>query len=705
MKECPTCGACLEDPEERCPEDASLLQSSLLGPTLFDGRLRLERRIGSGGMGVVYRAHHTGLAKSVAVKLVRPGGARDTAELLRRFEIEAKALGRLDHPNIVRVTDYGIEPREGGIPYLVMEYVDGAKLSTLLQASSIGIDDALVILDRIAGSIDFAHERGVLHRDLKPDNVLVRAGAGEAPDVRVLDFGLAKLFEKSISAADRGHQNRAPVGVKEPPGRESLSTAGILVGTPGYMPPDVVRGDVGRASDIYSFGLIAYEMLAGRPPFTGSPDELIEQHLEATPPAPSIANSRLPGSLDGPLLKALEKEPSRRPRTAGALVAGLRDAHRSALAAAWKKRELPRRMAISACMTALLLVIAHGAVDTPPFRSLDEKITDTWVSIARPRPMSSRILMIRLPDDFWDNSTDASRLGAAIERLYHCGARGVAVDLILSERFGKDPELARAILQHETSLVLSAAPTDDGGVKGTEAVAGFVTAALGAERAARLFGIVSVEEDRDGVVRRYPLCTSDARGTVRPSLASRAVHILSGQEAPADCPDIGIDFSVDWRQNAMNLDEAMTIAERDGDLFRDRMILLSGTSTLGEDVHRVPHPRSMDGWVSGVVIHAMAIDTVVHGSEITKAGAWPILFVVGLAMMVFAFFLLWCRRSVTPLVVLPALVAACAACSAVLFLKWHVLIPVALPLFYLLAVTTLGVSLRRWLRPRPSDEI
>ncbi|MBI2841217.1 MAG: protein kinase [Acidobacteria bacterium] len=704
MKECPTCGACLEDEEERCPENESVLQSSLIGPPLIDGRLRLERRIGSGGMGVVYRAHHTGLAKTVAVKLIRPRAVRDTA-VLHRFENEAMALGRLDHPNIVRVTDYGIEPREGGIPYLVMEYVEGAKLSTLLHASSIGIDEALVILDLIARSVDFAHERGVLHRDLKPDNVMVRVRAGEAPDVRVLDFGLARLFEKSLSDADAAHLDCAPAAEKGAPARGPLSTAGVLVGTPGYMAPDVVRGLVGRAADIYSFGLIAYELLTGRPPFTGSPDELIEQHLEATPPAPSITNGRLPSAIDGPILEALDKDPDRRPRTAGALVAGLRDANRSALVAAWKKRELPRRIAISACLTALLLFLAHGAADAPPLRSLDDKFADACVYLAPPRPLSSRIRMLRLPDEFWDHATDASRLAAVIDRLYEGGARGVAVDLILPERFGKDPELATAILRHEASLVLSAAPTGDGRSKGTEVAVGFVTAALGEERAAQLFGIVSIEEDQDGVVRRYPLCTREVHGTVRPSLASRAVHILSGQEAPADCPDIGIDFSADWRQNAMNLDEAMTIAERDGDLFRDRMILLSGTSTLGEDIHRVPHPRSMDGWVSGVVIHALAMETVLQGSVITRAGALPVLFVVALEVMVLAFSCLWSRRSVAPLSALPALVLAHAACFAALFLKWHVLIPVALPLFCLLAITTISVPIRRRLPPHPSNAI
>src|SRR5262245_37895213 len=173
MKECNLCANCYEDSAERCPGDGAPLDETLPGPPLLDQTYRLERRLGEGGMGIVYRARHEGVKRTVAVKLIRPDRDWEPASLAR-FRLEADALGKLQHPHIVNITDSGVDPREKGIPYLVTEFLDGVSLQAhSARRGPLPLSEALPLLEDIAEAIDFAHERGVLHRDLKPQNVFL----------------------------------------------------------------------------------------------------------------------------------------------------------------------------------------------------------------------------------------------------------------------------------------------------------------------------------------------------------------------------------------------------------------------------------------------------------------------------------------------------------------------------------------------------
>jgi len=220
---------------------------------LVDGKYRLEERLGEGALGVVHRAVHLGLEKSFTIKLLKTGDA-PSAAALARFQKEALALGRLQHPSIVQVTDSGID--EAGVPYLVMELLAGAPLSEICrQQSPLPLARALSLLEEIASGIDAAHDSGVLLRDLKPGNVLV-ASAG-ARGVKVLDFGLAELL------AEPGETEEL---AESPP---EVAATGALHGTPLYAAPELIRQEeASRASDIYSFGVLAYELL-GRPGTAG----------------------------------------------------------------------------------------------------------------------------------------------------------------------------------------------------------------------------------------------------------------------------------------------------------------------------------------------------------------------------------------------------------------------------------------------------
>ena len=200
MRECPTCSVCYDDAEELCPHDGAALTPTLDGTLLVDGKYRLEKRLSQGGMGVVYLARHLDLQRLFALKLIRSTGGWKAPQLAR-FRLEAETLGRLKHPGIVDVTDFGVDPRAGGLPYLVMERLEGTTLLERCRSRGrLSLDEALPILAAVGRAVDFAHDQDVLHRDLKPDNVFL-SGNGDGLVVKLLDFGLA-----------RGTQRHAPSG-------------------------------------------------------------------------------------------------------------------------------------------------------------------------------------------------------------------------------------------------------------------------------------------------------------------------------------------------------------------------------------------------------------------------------------------------------------------------------------------------------------
>src|SRR5262245_2853472 len=186
VKECSICHACADDAVELCPNDSTRLEITIPGSTRLDGKYELERRLGAGGMGVVYRALHLDLHRSVAIKII----ASTREGFADRFRIEAAALGRLKHPNIVDVMDFGVDD-ERGMAYLVMELLEGVTLAARCDASGLPPRrEAVEILEKVAAAVDFAHDHDILHRDLKPANVfLVRSTTGTS--IKMLDFGLA----------------------------------------------------------------------------------------------------------------------------------------------------------------------------------------------------------------------------------------------------------------------------------------------------------------------------------------------------------------------------------------------------------------------------------------------------------------------------------------------------------------------------------
>jgi eukaryotic-like serine/threonine-protein kinase len=281
------------------------------------GRYRLEARIGEGGMGIVYRARHVLIDRVVAVKLIRPDLRGEThlrAWMLR----EARAANRVDHAHIIDIHDIG-ETDEGAL-YLVMEFLIGTPLSAELAKGPMPIGRAVDIIEQMGAALSRAHDLGVVHRDLKSDNILLTARGGRPDYVKILDFGLAAL----------AHDPR-------------LAPKGAVFGTPEYMSPEQARGEqAGPQSDLYALGVLFFEMLTGQLPFrAGDRDALLELQRTATAPDPKSVRKDCPDDARAIVLRLLEKNPAKRYRDGHHLLEDLKKFQRSlpsASASTWEKK-------------------------------------------------------------------------------------------------------------------------------------------------------------------------------------------------------------------------------------------------------------------------------------------------------------------------------------------------------------------------------
>jgi serine/threonine protein kinase len=282
---------------------------SLLGSVIHD-RYRVDELLGRGGMGAVFKGYHLNLQRAVAIKVLHPEVGRD-AGMSARFTREGQSVSRLDHPNCVRVSDFGTT--EGGVRYLVMELLAGEELQASLGqpwAAARAIDVAMQILE----GLDHAHQRGVVHRDLKPENVFMTVDHRGKSLVKLVDFGIAKLLDADASAAP-------------------LTREGMIFGTPRYMSPEqATGGKLDARTDLYAVGLLLYQMLAGHPPFrSDDAGALLRMHILAPPPE---LPSSVPPALAAVVMKLLEKSRNDRPASAREAIEALEQVRGSSASAA-----------------------------------------------------------------------------------------------------------------------------------------------------------------------------------------------------------------------------------------------------------------------------------------------------------------------------------------------------------------------------------
>ncbi|MEV6377153.1 Stk1 family PASTA domain-containing Ser/Thr kinase [Micromonospora musae] len=281
---------------------------TLLG-SLIDGRYRIRGRVARGGMATVYTATDERLERTVAVKIIHPTQAPEArariAGFVERFTDEAKTIARLTHPNVVAVYDQGTH---GGLPYLVMEYVRGRTLREVLaERRRLNPDEALAIFEQMLAAIAAAHRSGVVHRDVKPENVLV----AEAPT-----GGMANLVDGVVKVADFGLARAVEASADEESGNQLMATV-------AYVAPELVtKGHADPRTDVYSAGIVLFEMLTGRVPYDGGrPIDIAWQHVDRDVPSPSTLVPGLPPALDNLVARATRRDPDARPADAGALLA------------------------------------------------------------------------------------------------------------------------------------------------------------------------------------------------------------------------------------------------------------------------------------------------------------------------------------------------------------------------------------------------
>jgi serine/threonine-protein kinase len=314
----------------------------MIGETV--GNYRLVLRLGSGAMGTVFLGEHERIARRAAIKVLSPELARDTA-ILERFFVEARATSLIRHPAIVEVLDCGVHAPEQR-PYIVMEHVPGETLSAHLErAGRLDWRDACATARQIADGLAAAHDHRIVHRDVKPANVMLAGGDPRAPIVKLLDFGVAKLLQETLSRTHPGE----------------------LLGTPEYMAPEQCGGEgaIGERTDIYGLGCVLFEMICGRLPFPAKRlGELILAHQWAAPPLAS-AYAQLPPALDRLIAGMLAKRPEDRPADMASVARVLGELleERRPPAQPAPRRRFPRGLALAVAggVALVTIAVAHAA--------------------------------------------------------------------------------------------------------------------------------------------------------------------------------------------------------------------------------------------------------------------------------------------------------------------------------------------------------
>lgn len=310
MKECQLCKNCFTDDVNTCPNDGMPTFHSISGEPVLEGKYHLECRLGQGGMGVVYKSRHAYLKTLLAIKIILPDLVGNDPQLVTRFRQEALAAAAIRHQNVVGVSDYGVA--QGTMPFLVMEFVEGETLHDLLdKEKKLSPERALELMSAIAAGVGAAHHQGIVHRDLKPLNIMIckdKSSMSEA--VKILDFGLAKIKSGELLGSFIQAQ-----------------TTGLM-GSPYYMAPEQWADEEPDAkSDIYSLGIMLYQMLAGDVPFKGSSiPAIMKKHLSDEVPPLSQFGIQVAPQVELAVRHTLEKEPEKRTASVEQLVEELRTA-------------------------------------------------------------------------------------------------------------------------------------------------------------------------------------------------------------------------------------------------------------------------------------------------------------------------------------------------------------------------------------------
>ncbi len=431
---CPHCGARIrgKSSADRMSEFAEQVQRAL-GP-----QYRVEEHIGRGGAAVVFRVHDERLNRDLAAKALKPSLLGD-AELAERFRREAVTAARLNHPNIVPIFFVG---GEGHVPCYVMPLVEGEVLAERIEREGqLPLDVIVSIVRDIAGALDFAHRGGVIHRDVKPDNILLEAASGRS---LLTDFGIAKAMT----------------------GHTTITGSGVVVGTPYYVSPEQAAGDVDIdfRTDVYSLGVVVYEMLAGEPPFTApTPDAVFAHHIRTLPPPLNRHRAGVSDRLEEILLKALAKNPEDRFQGPGEFARALERAYgrRSLRLSGGATFQLmsdarPSRRTVRVDTNESGFGSLKGADDLSTVTQAAANAEQTLVASAERGDWSTLVEGIGVLDERAQG--DPALRGPALEVLARLGSDGAVVE-ILATSWATGDEQVQVRIEQALAIMPNAGPT------------------------------------------------------------------------------------------------------------------------------------------------------------------------------------------------------------------------------------------------------
>ncbi len=667
--------------------DGSRPRSVFAAGEMINSRFRILRFLGQGGMGQVFAAEDLELGATVALKVIRPEISRRPRSV-ERFKREVHLARQVTHPNVCRIFDL-FEAKsslqgwgQDGPPlmFITMEMVEGETLAERLrQVKRFSPKQALPLIREMAAALDAAHSAGILHLDFKSSNVML-ADTPTGPRVVVTDFGLA--------------QGRHDAGTGP-----HLDGTGFS-GTPAYASPEMVVGDDPTpAADLYSLGVVIYEMLTGMLPFrTPSARATALLRLEQDPPSPRTWRPELDRTWDQAVMRCLERCPQQRFANAAMLIEALTGETRPASRPQpWHRRPAAAVALVLGVGSALLVTLLN-----PLFQTLENRWLDLRIYLAPLQSPRHPLLLVlideptieSLPTALMDLADD---LGSQLTTALASGAAGVGIDLLLPAAWSHSEPFSNLVLRHPEKLALAAFSPPGKDVIGTRAVDGLTTAALGPKRTQDLFGFVNLDQERDGLIRRAQTHHHDVQGELRSSFAARMVQILqSNRPEMLNEHPFWIDFTVDWQQlEQISWRDFAPILATDPERVRNRLVLVGSTYIgTGDGRHRVPHPHSLPGEIPGTIIQALTIHTLLDGAplkELTRS--WLMVATAALASLAAAAQLL-----ARPAWASAILIVGWSLASYLMFLSNMTLLPVASVGSAILLATTVAHLLHR--RPR-----
>jgi serine/threonine protein kinase len=437
---CPQCHLKLSHTALICPNDGTLLlDERTLGSSLVAKYVFLEE-IGSGGMGVVYKARQSLLNRTVAIKTLHI--ERLSKERILRFQREAEAASRLSHPNLVSVHDFGLT--EHGRPYMVMDYLEGILLSELLKTKgSLSLAQAEPILSQICSGLAYAHDHGVIHRDLKPSNVMVSSADSDSPSIKIFDFGIAKILDEKNNP--------------------TLTQSGDIMGSPNYMSPEQITGSpLDRRSDIYSLGCMMFELLTGVTPFVGrtSMEAALKQVNEDPVTLHDASLGQIfPPELEKAVSKTLAKDPEQRYQSVAQLQLDLSKAMKAPVPEFFTPLETPitparKRQMNARALAVMLSMVAIGALSAYSFIS-----TTKHLPVAKPHAADESISAVmnnhgnakisgqdHVPDSKASNSGSMDAVNDPSEAII----KAVTDDRVYHDEYAMKPKYQDALFVGQT---------------------------------------------------------------------------------------------------------------------------------------------------------------------------------------------------------------------------------------------------------------